>query len=122
MLSLLGRVAIGSLVMIPATQVAAGEIGAKASTKIGISDENWVGLNAQTDTAFPAEDQVGSGDKVKVTFVGNADLTGEFRVQGDGTITLPVLGSFSVIGLTTSDIAKLITARFAQDARRSTSN
>jgi protein involved in polysaccharide export with SLBB domain len=56
------------------------------------------------------QDEVGSGDKLKVTFFGNADLTREVHVQGDGTISLPMLGSF------------FVAARFAQDAQHPSDN
>jgi protein involved in polysaccharide export with SLBB domain len=121
MLSSFSRAIISSLaVMSATTQVVAAEIGANATTKV--SDNSWIDMDTQAEATLPLGDQVGSGDKVKVTFVGNTDLTGEFRVQGDGTITLPVLGAFSVAGMTSGDIAKLITARFSQDARRSPNN
>lgn len=68
------------------------------------------------------DDEVGSGDRLKVTFAGNADLSGEFRVQSDGAITLPVLGPFAVSGKTAADISKMIAARFAQNARSAGSN
>ncbi len=68
------------------------------------------------------EDEIGTGDRLKVTFFGNADLSGEVRVQSDGRITLPALGSFAISGKTTAEIAAVISARFAQDARRATNN
>jgi protein involved in polysaccharide export with SLBB domain len=123
MMTFLGRVTIASLVLLPAAQVVAGEVGkaagpAPAGTARPWTNENsWAALD-QAGAPVVQDDEVGGGDKLKITFVGNPDLTGEFRVQGDGSVTLPVLGSFSVSGRTPAEIAEMVATRFIQDARR----
>jgi protein involved in polysaccharide export with SLBB domain len=123
MLTFLGRATIASLVLLPAAHVVAGENSPAAPAPAGTArpwtnESSWTALDQQSAASAVQDDEVGGGDKLKITFVGNPDLTGEFRVQGDGSVTLPVLGSFSVAGRTPSEIAEMVTTRFIQDARR----
>lgn len=38
------------------------------------------------------------GDKVKITTYGHADLSGEFRVESNGSINLPLVGNIKAVG------------------------
>jgi polysaccharide export outer membrane protein len=46
------------------------------------------------------EYKLGSGDKVRVITYGEAGLTGEFFVSGDGKVSLPLIGDTNATGLT----------------------
>ncbi len=46
---------------------------------------------------------VGPGDVLEISVLGVDELSRKVRVLGDGTITLPLLGNFSVAGLTVSE-------------------
>lgn len=127
MISAFGRMALLGLMMsLPATWGIAGEGDSPQGSTPGLIQDALEGVGLRVKSSMrPAgtrQDEVGSGDKLKVTFFGNADLTGEVRVQSDGTITLPALGSFVVAGKTTTEIASTISTRFAQDARRASNN
>lgn len=41
-----------------------------------------------------------SGDKIKITVFGQKDLSGEFEVNGDGKISMPLIGEVELNGLT----------------------
>ncbi len=77
------------------------------STKVGCN--NWARLalifltavfvpfSALADDAYV----LGSGDRIKVTVFGEAELSGEFQVDGQGDISLPLIGVVRVTGETT---------------------
>jgi protein involved in polysaccharide export with SLBB domain len=113
------RAAFGSLVLLSAAQVAAGENGAPGPARTWSGENRWVGLDRGGTASAVHDDEIGGGDKLKITLVGNPDLSGEFRVQADGTVTLPVLGSFFVAGRTPNEIGEMVTERFIHDTRRS---
>ncbi|MBT3069827.1 polysaccharide biosynthesis/export family protein [Rhodomicrobium sp. Az07] len=69
-----------------------------------------------------ARDELGIGDKLKISFFGNIDLSGEVNIQPDGTITLPVLGTFQSAGKTVGELTKNISERFSQDAAKAAGN
>ncbi len=47
--------------------------------------------------------RLGSGDEIKVTVFGEADLSGAYVVDGDGQITMPLVGQVVVGKLTLSE-------------------
>jgi protein involved in polysaccharide export with SLBB domain len=58
-----------------------------------------------------AEYRLGSGDKLKLQIYGEDDLSGEFEINGAGTLSLPLLGQTKVQGLTTTELEMLLTER-----------
>jgi len=54
---------------------------------------------------------VGQGDRLQVGVFGEPTLTGEYAVDGTGTISMPLLRSVRVAGLTTRQVAQRITTR-----------
>ena len=50
-----------------------------------------VSANAQTKAGAPAY-KLGSGDQLRVTVFGHKDLSGEFQIDGQGHISLPLIG------------------------------
>jgi polysaccharide export outer membrane protein len=55
--------------------------------------------------------RLGSGDEIKVTVFGEADLSGALVVDGQGAITMPLIGQVAVQGLTLAEAGKQIEAR-----------
>src|ERR1700753_1090416 len=53
---------------------------------------------------------LGVGDKVRVITFGNQDLTGEFRVNDNGKIAMPLLGSVAAEGKTPEKLQASIAA------------
>lgn len=55
--------------------------------------------------------KMGPGDRIAVTVYGQAELSGEFPVDGVGNIIFPLIGAVSVIDLTILECQTLITER-----------
>ncbi|MFZ4121907.1 MAG: polysaccharide biosynthesis/export family protein [Caulobacterales bacterium] len=47
---------------------------------------------------------LGAGDRVRVIVFGEEDLSGEFTVDGTGTLSVPLLGPIPAVGTTTRDL------------------
>ncbi len=58
------------------------------------------------------------GDSFDVKVYGESDLSGTYRVGGDGTITMPLAGVVKVLGLNQQDAAKRIAERLADGILR----
>ncbi|HSM95832.1 MAG TPA: polysaccharide biosynthesis/export family protein [Rhizomicrobium sp.] len=57
--------------------------------------------------------KLGTGDKLRVIVYGEDDLGGTFDVDGNGFVSLPLIGQVKVSGLSASDVERTITAKFA---------
>ncbi|HEY7977211.1 MAG TPA: polysaccharide biosynthesis/export family protein [Rhizomicrobium sp.] len=78
---------------------------------------------AQDATAQPAAFQppasiaetykLGTGDKLRVIVYGEDDLGGTFDVDGNGFISLPLIGQVKVSGLSANAVERAITAKFS---------
>jgi polysaccharide export outer membrane protein len=57
--------------------------------------------------------RIGKGDVLRIDVVGRPDLSGRFTVEADGSVTLPVVGSISMVGRTASEATADLSRRFA---------
>lgn len=57
--------------------------------------------------------QLGSGDQIKVTVYGEEDLSGEFELDGSGTISMPLIGTVGIGNRNLADAEALITEQLA---------
>ncbi|MEL6857328.1 MAG: polysaccharide biosynthesis/export family protein [Pseudomonadota bacterium] len=64
------------------------------------------------------EYRLGSGDDLRITVFGQDDLSGEYNVSGNGTISLPLIGQMEVIDLTTVEAEAKITRALEGDYLR----
>ncbi len=64
---------------------------------------------AQTATAYT----LGSSDRLRITVFGHPDLSGEFEVDGTGSISMPLIGQVKAEGLATSELEKSIATTLA---------
>jgi protein involved in polysaccharide export with SLBB domain len=76
------------------------------------------GSDAQVSSAksaATAEDsyQLGTGDKIRVIVFGEEDLGGEFQVDGNGRISLPLIGELQAKGQTAASLEQQIAAKLA---------
>ncbi len=55
--------------------------------------------------------RLGTGDEIKVTVFGEADLSGSQIVDGQGAITMPLIGQVEVKGLTLAEAGRHIEAK-----------
>lgn len=70
---------------------------------------------------IPAESKdytLGEGDKVRVTIYQVADLSGDFLVLADGTLTLPLIGSVKVEGMTVTEAGQTLAKRYSTYLKR----
>jgi protein involved in polysaccharide export with SLBB domain len=56
---------------------------------------------------------LGSGDKIHVSVFGQTDLNGDFVVDGQGFVQLPLIGLVQAAGLTVAQFQKEITGKYA---------
>ena len=56
-----------------------------------------------------------SGDRVKVTVFGEEDLTGEYEIDGTGTLAFPLVGQIAVAGSSARDLEVAIADRLRGD-------
>lgn len=52
--------------------------------------------------------QLGGGDQIRIIVFGEDQLTGEFRVDEQGGIAIPLLGEVRAVSLTTEDLSRKI--------------
>ena len=69
----------------------------------------------RTSHAASVEDsyQLGTGDKVRVIVFGEEDLGGEFTIDGNGRISLPLIGDLAASGQTASMLEQQIETKLA---------
>ena len=58
---------------------------------------------------------LGSGDELKLTIFGQEDLSGEYRVDGDGVISLSLVGDIDVGGKTVNEAEAAIERAYKPD-------
>jgi protein involved in polysaccharide export with SLBB domain len=84
--------------------VALAACGSTGGASAGDRTADADGGIAQTSTAYT----LGSSDKLRVTVFGHEDLSGEFQVDGNGAISLPLIGQTPAKGLTTAELETAI--------------
>jgi len=57
---------------------------------------------------------LGSGDEIRVTVFDEPDLSGTFLVDGQGTITLPLIGQIEVVNLSVNATSRLLETRLRE--------
>lgn len=57
------------------------------------------------------EYQLASGDQLKITVFGEPDLSGEFSVDGQGMVSMPLVGEVSAKGLTVRQFQRAVEAK-----------
>jgi polysaccharide export outer membrane protein len=84
----------------------------------------WLVLFVCTDlcaqaTSSPAGAQpaykLGPGDRVYITVFNQEDLTGEFVLDGEGRISMPLIGAVQATGLTQVELEALVVSKLKPD-------
>jgi polysaccharide export outer membrane protein len=57
--------------------------------------------------------EIGPGDTLAIAVLGQAEMTGEFHVDGEGLINFPILGKIKAAGHTTADLERKLTTLLA---------
>ena len=58
---------------------------------------------------------LGNGDQLRITVFGQPDLSGQFEVDGTGSISLPLVGQVEALGLTTPQLESRIVEKLEGD-------
>lgn len=61
--------------------------------------------------------RLGPGDRISLRFFNTPEYNGEAQVQSDGTLNLPLVGSFTVAGMTVRQAEAEIAARYQSELR-----
>lgn len=72
-------------------------------------------LPGTSQAADSAGYKLGVGDKVRVTVFGEKDLSGDFDVNDQGEVTLPLIGSVRIAGKTVGDAETVITSAYGKN-------
>lgn len=86
-------------------------VGVSACQSSTVSD-------ASSETAAMAERTVGeyrlgASDQLRVTVFGEPELSGEYVLDGTGTVSLPLVGAVPALNLTVREFQRLVEARYA---------
>lgn len=65
------------------------------------------------DPSLAGRYQLGSGDQIRVTVFGEEDLSGEFEIDGTGTVSLPLIGAVKLGGQELDRAENLIMEKLA---------
>ena len=63
------------------------------------------------DTAY----RLGSGDRIKVTVYGHDDLSGEFELDSEGKVAMPLIQDVQAGGLTVAELEHAVTDKLSPD-------
>lgn len=69
------------------------------------------GVSSDADVQY----RLDSGDKVRVTVFGHEDLSGEFEIDGEGGLSLPLIQRVAAKGLTIPELEQAITGKLKPD-------
>ncbi len=71
-----------------------------------------------TTPSTETEYSLGAGDRISVDVFPVEEFSGEYQILVDGTLSLPILGSLPVEGLTISQLTDFLTSQYAQYIKR----
>jgi polysaccharide export outer membrane protein len=82
----------------------------------GAAPSNVTAVPAEpAPTVNIADSALGPGDIFEVRVFGEKELSNIYRVQVDGSIEFPLIGSLRVVGLTPSEVATMIAKKLTPD-------
>jgi polysaccharide export outer membrane protein len=85
-----------------------------ALPSVSLAQKQLVSQNSTISTDY----LLGGGDRIRVNVFEVPEYTGEYQVPPGGAINLPLIGSLSVLGLTTEQAADEIARRYARFLKR----
>jgi len=71
---------------------------------------------ARSDATIPRGNpdyRLGTGDKLRITVFGQNDLSGEYQIDGAGTVRLPLIGAIQAKGLTAAGLESAVASSLA---------
>lgn len=91
--------------------VALFSIGVAVLAACSTSPSQGNASEMQTGGASMSGYKLGTGDEVKVTVFGEPDLSGTFVVDGQGTITMSLIGQVEVVNLSVTEASRTLETR-----------
>ena len=85
-------------------------LGTASSRAQDVTDAPLPELGASDSTY-----RLDAGDKIKISVFNQPDLSGEFMLDADGVIFLPLIGRVDASGLTASELEKVLVGRYKPD-------
>src|SRR4029450_6308719 len=73
---------------------------------------------AVSQTARPADYEIGPGDVLKVVVIGQAQMTSDFAVDPEGMVNFPILGKIKASQHTTLELERKVTTLLADGILR----
>ena len=67
----------------------------------------------EQDSASAESYRLDTGDQLRVTVFNQAQLTGDYKVGADGTISMPLIGEISARGQTTGELEQALVQRLS---------
>ena len=62
-----------------------------------------------------AEYRLGANDRLRITVFGQPTLTGEYTLDGNGTLAFPLIGEVKASGMTTNELQRAIATKLEPD-------
>lgn len=88
-----------------------GALRSRAITHLVLLFFSFAGMRAFAADA-PQDYRLGAGDLVRIAVFGSPEMSGDVRVSESGAISVPLIGSVSVAGLSTGETEQLLEKRF----------
>ncbi|HEX6958803.1 MAG TPA: polysaccharide biosynthesis/export family protein [Ferrovibrio sp.] len=82
-----------------------------ASTDSRAAPQTMPGAHPQVEPGY----RLGSGDRVRITVYGQPELTGEYSVDGSGSLAFPLIGQVQAGGLTAASLEQLLVSKLKPD-------
>jgi protein involved in polysaccharide export with SLBB domain len=90
-------------------------LGALAATlALAACDTTDPALQAASETpTAPVEIRLAAGDKLKITVFGEEQLTGEYEIDSNGTVSMPLAGTVEAAGLTKIELERRLSGKLS---------
>lgn len=81
-------------------------LGTLAACQQGPVSSSTIDQDSAITLEPAAEYKLGNGDGLRVTVFGEPELSGDYKVDGVGNISMPLIGTFEVAGLTVQEFQR----------------
>jgi polysaccharide export outer membrane protein len=119
----IGIPSIGSLIRcgIVAVMLALGACGDNDNTPIVADNSMNLGPSKGGAQALSSDYKLGPNDRTRIIVFGQANLTGEYVLDGNGVLAFPLIGNIDAKGMTPSQLQHAIAAKLDPDYLRNPS-
>jgi protein involved in polysaccharide export with SLBB domain len=110
------KAVIGSLALVASLLNAAAPAAAQSTpaTKTEVASPPSSQVGPALAAVDPGAYRLGSGDKVRITVFNEETLSGEYEVDGSGTLNLQLIGSINVQGRSIPEVTAIIVGKLKE--------